>query len=368
MTGSSPITADADSLPDRLARQILTASSIAIVVVDVSGTITFANDRAATSLGVSRTELVGIPYDDPGWQFSDANGELIPIAEHPVTRVLETGEPIDDVEHWLTCPDGDQRWLKSNYTPIVDDGAVSCVAVSFEDVTELKHRAERLTSEHRRHVEIRADNSAVPPSLRVDDAPIRLEVESIVSLPDTATVQYMQTADLSPAQFITAIEEVPHLEDVRLLSTTGDTTRIEVSAEAATASEVFQSLGGQPQAIVITEDGVSFHGELPGNVDPRRATDGIRAFHDDVSLVAESLVYSPQLLAEAVADALTDRQLAVLQAAYFSGYYESPRSSTGTELAARFEISRQTFNQHLRRAHQIVSRHLFEPSSSSVTD
>ncbi|CQR52108.1 MULTISPECIES: helix-turn-helix domain-containing protein [Haloferax] len=38
-------------------------------------------------------------------------------------------------------------------------------------------------------------------------------------------------------------------------------------------------------------------------------------------------------------DRLTPRQLEVLQTAYESGYFESPRAQTGTDLAAVLDIS-----------------------------
>ncbi|MDZ7700556.1 MAG: bacterio-opsin activator domain-containing protein [Halobacteriales archaeon] len=54
-------------------------------------------------------------------------------------------------------------------------------------------------------------------------------------------------------------------------------------------------------------------------------------------------------------DELTDRQLEVLQTAYFSGYFESPRERTGEEVAETLGISPAAFYQHAR----TVQRKLF---------
>ena len=49
-----------------------------------------------------------------------------------------------------------------------------------------------------------------------------------------------------------------------------------------------------------------------------------------------------------VLDQLTDRQLEVLETAYYSGYFESPRGCTGEDVADSLGISPQAFYQHVR--------------------
>ncbi|MFC6718873.1 bacterio-opsin activator domain-containing protein [Natrialbaceae archaeon GCM10025810] len=363
-----------DAIPAELAARVFEAAPIGTVVVDSAGEIAHANERAAEILGRSRAELIGRRYDDSGWTLYDEDGVALTGDDHPVGRVLESGDPAFGFEHWIERPDGTERWLSSNCAPLRSaDGSADRVVVTFEDVTALKRRERRLTSDHLRLVEFRTDESAVPPSLRPDEIErraeadqVRVDVDSIVSLPDGTTVQYMGTSDLTPSEFVTAVEEVPHYLDVRLLSTTDGYCRIEAHAESSTVAGVFPSLGGRARGIVVGSDEVRFLGELPGDVDPRVAAEGIREFHSGVELVSEDLVYSPHLLYDVVADALTDRQLAVLDAAYFGGYFDSPRASTGDELAARFGVTRQTFNQHLRKAQRTVFTSLFEKSGEDA--
>ncbi|MFC6827095.1 MEDS domain-containing protein [Halopelagius fulvigenes] len=61
-----------------------------------------------------------------------------------------------------------------------------------------------------------------------------------------------------------------------------------------------------------------------------------------------------------VVEELTPRQLEVLQTAYFSGYFEKPRTRTGTEIASSLDISQPTLNTHLRAAQRKLYRQLFE--------
>ncbi|WP_137289423.1 helix-turn-helix domain-containing protein [Natronorubrum halophilum] len=353
--------------PSGLAQRVFDVNPISAIVVDSTGAIVFANERASETLGLSREELTSGAYDPPEWNIYYDDGAPIPLDDHPITHVFETGERELGFEHWIELSDGSERWLSSNTSPVLDDeGAVEYVVVAFEDVTALKRREERLTSDHVRRLEFRASQSAVPPSLRVDDGETWIEIDSIVSLPDETTVQYMGTSDLSASDFVTAVEEVPHYLDTRLLSSIDGYSRIEAHAESTTVSYVFQSLGGRARAILVAPDEVRFLGELPGDVDPRLAAEGIRRFHPEAELASEELVYSPHLLYDVVADALTDRQIAALDSAYFGGYFDTPRTSTGGELADRFGVTRQTFNQHLRKAQQTVFRHLFEKSGADA--
>ncbi|WP_440770906.1 bacterio-opsin activator domain-containing protein [Natronorubrum sp. DTA28] len=356
-----------DTPSEDLAERVFDSSPISTIVIDSVGTIVFANERASETLALSNERLTGRPYDPSEWNIYDDDGAPITVDDHPVTRTFESGEPVYGFEHWIELSDGSERWFSSSTSPVLDDeGEVEYVVVAFEDVTALKRREKRLTSDHVRQLEFRAAQAAVPPSLRIDGGETRIEIDSIVSLPDGTTVQYMGTSDLSASNFVTAVEEVPHYLDARLLSSIDGYSRIEAHAESTTVSHVFQSLGGQARTIIVSPDEVRFRGELPGDVDPRLAADGIREFHPEVELVSEKLVYSPHLLYDVVADALTDRQLAALDAAYFGGYFDSPRASTGDELANRFGVTRQTFNQHLRKAQRTVFRHLFEKSGADA--
>ncbi|WP_254769495.1 bacterio-opsin activator domain-containing protein [Salinilacihabitans rarus] len=352
--------------PEDLARRVFDVNPVSTVVVDSTGAFVYANERAAETLDLTEEEITGRTYDQPDWNIYYDDGTPVPVAENPVTQVFDTGDPVYGFEHWIELPDGTERWLSSNSAPVLDDGDVEYVVVSFEDVTGLKRREERLTSDHVRRLEFRTDRSAVPPSLRVTDGETRIEVDSVVSMPDGSTVQYMGTSDLPASDFVTAVEEVPHYLDARLLRSVEGHNRIEAHAESTTVSRVFPSLGGRARAIIITPEEVRFLGDLPGDVEPRLAADGIREFHPEVELVSEELVYSPHLLYDVVSDALTDHQIAALDSAYFGGYFETPRTSTGDELADRFGVTRQTFNQHLRKAQRTVFKHLFEKSGADA--
>ena len=128
-----------------LIERVFEVSPVGIVVVERSGRISLANDRAEELLGLEREKIIQRRYNQPAWDISYEDGTPIPNSEHPVTRVLESGEPVFGFEHWIELEDGSERWLSSNAAPILsDDGTVERVVVGLDDATRLKQREEQL--------------------------------------------------------------------------------------------------------------------------------------------------------------------------------------------------------------------------------
>lgn len=63
---------------------------------------------------------------------------------------------------------------------------------------------------------------------------------------------------------------------------------------------------------------------------------------------------------------LTDRQFEVLQTAYFSGYFASPRRATGSDIAEVLDVSQPTVTEHIRSAQsKILSLVLADQSTEA---
>lgn len=61
-----------------------------------------------------------------------------------------------------------------------------------------------------------------------------------------------------------------------------------------------------------------------------------------------------------LAGALTAKQLEVLRTAVMGGYYDIPRAVTTEALAKRFDISRTTYDEHLRKGEQALLRQFLQ--------
>ncbi|WP_436926411.1 bacterio-opsin activator domain-containing protein [Halosimplex amylolyticum] len=348
--------------------RILEASPVSIVVVDPSGDISFANERAEKTLGLERDEITSRTYRQREWHITYDDGTPVPVEEHPVTRVLETGEPDYGFEHWIELPDGTERWLSSNSAPVLDgDGTVEYVVVGFEDATSLKEREDKLTSDQRRVLDFRSEASFAR-FLGAADGEVRIDVDEVVTLADGTALQYVTASGIATRALVEVFERQSAVLDVRLVSSTAERSRVEVRVGGPTLSKVFDDLGGKVTSLLrYGDDGTPvLTGELPGDVDPRTVIQAARRVYPDAELVAQELRYTPRLLRDVVEEALTDRQFAALRTAYYGGYFETPRTSTGDELADQLGVTRQTFNQHLRKAQRTVFEQLLEASGEEA--
>ena len=128
-----------------LLERILETSPVGIAILNTDRTIVRANDRAEHLLGLTRSEIEGRTYDEPQWNIWHENGDPVDSKDHPVSHVLETGDPVLGFTHGITLPDGRDRWLSSNAAPVFDgSGDVERVVVALEDITRLKKQARRL--------------------------------------------------------------------------------------------------------------------------------------------------------------------------------------------------------------------------------
>jgi predicted DNA binding protein len=92
--------------------------------------------------------------------------------------------------------------------------------------------------------------------------------------------------------------------------------------------------------------------ELPQNVDVRSAVESIQNSIHGTKVVARRERERPQRTVEefrsTLEDDLTERQRSALDAAYYAGFFEWPRESTGEEVSDSLGVSAPTFHQHLR--------------------
>lgn len=129
--------------------QVLKTVPSCVVQLNRDGRFIFANDRAETVLGLEKDELVGRGYNDPEWDIKNLDGNHIPDSELPFTRILHTGEPIQNIKHTIRWPNGRERVLSVSGAPIIDDTSVKSVVFSLTDITDRYRRERRLERLHR---------------------------------------------------------------------------------------------------------------------------------------------------------------------------------------------------------------------------
>jgi len=124
--------------------------------------------------------------------------------------------------------------------------------------------------------------------------------------------------------------------------------------------------GAVLQSVTATADGASVVVDVPDGVTVGEISEFVRTRFDGVSLDAKRRLdrdvdYG---VASEFLDTVTDRQLEVAQTAYYAGFFESPRGSTGEEVASRLDISSTAFYRHVRTVQRKLFDTLFEEESA----
>lgn len=113
-----------------LLAQLTGGISAGLVIVDSTGTITFANDTAHRMIGCH--DLAGRRYDDPGGTLRTVEGMPVPASEHPVAQVQRTRSPISGATYLFERHAGCRLWLSLDVTPLFDNtGSVVGIGVAF---------------------------------------------------------------------------------------------------------------------------------------------------------------------------------------------------------------------------------------------
>ncbi|GAB3663979.1 hypothetical protein GCM10028856_02380 [Halopiger thermotolerans] len=104
--------------------------------------------------------------------------------------------------------------------------------------------------------------------------------------------------------------------------------------------------------------------EVPQDADVREIADALSVIYENTELVARREVDRPVRTAaerrNRILDELTDRQLTTLRVAYYAGFFDWPRESTGEEIAEAMDVTPPTMHQHLRKGMKTILGEFFE--------
>jgi len=144
----------------------------------------------------------------------------------------------------------------------------------------------------------------------------------------------------------------------------GDTTDVRATVSGSTAATRVRSCGAVPDEIIARAGHTTATVKLPQDADIRLFLERMAEHYPGVDLVTRrDIRVSDDTTATAqrtLAEDLTDRQREVLRTAYEHGFFESPRATTGVELADLLGVSQPTVTHHLREAQRRLFDTLFE--------
>jgi len=147
---AKPLPRDLPSSTLRHLEQLLDGLSAGIILIDVAGTIIWANDAALAMHGVDDAQELGPTADEYARRFAlrYRNGHRLARREYPIMRVF-SGEKCPDLVVEVASTGSDEfRWTHHVRDVVMtgDDDEPECLALVIQDVSEQFEAEERFES------------------------------------------------------------------------------------------------------------------------------------------------------------------------------------------------------------------------------
>lgn len=216
-----------------------------------------------------------------------------------------------------------------------------------------------LISDTAMELEFRISNASHPLLEATTDDEVTIAFERRIPADEGAYIQFVTVRGMTTEAFVKALEGRSSVRNIKHIAEGNDEHLFEVTTTSAPVDEALASRGGHIREVTIDDGVFRVVAECPSNTDVRAVINAIKDIYPETELLAQRTTAhnetSRQELHGAITDKLTDKQRSALEAAYFAGYFEWPRSSTGEEVATLLGLSPATFAQHIR----IAQRKLF---------
>jgi len=186
------------------------------------------------------------------------------------------------------------------------------------------------------------------------------------------TLLFFETSGAAADEVQAVLDEFVSVTDFRLITDSDGDCRFEATVAGETIASRLVRHGGSPRSMHADTAGIEVTVDVPTGTDVREFVEMLREAYPTVELQAsqhvERSMRTRHEYVTSLLDALTDRQLEVLRTAYFAGFFEWPRESTGEEVAALLEVTQPTVNRHLRIGQQRLLTQLFEEGGPVLAD
>ncbi|WP_265108226.1 PAS domain S-box protein [Halosolutus halophilus] len=195
-----------------------------------------------------------------------------------------------------------------------------------------------------------------------------VEYEGLATITDGETRLFF-TADVDPAIAAEVLDDLLIVTNHWLVGESNGRPLFGVAVEGEVIASRLVRHGGRLRSITATEAGLEVVVDVPMTIDVREFVEMLRERYPSVELVGRHDVHrgprAERQQVESLIESLTDRQLEVLRTAYFSGFFEWPRESTGEDIAKMLSVSQPTVNRHLRLGQQRLFEQLFENTGTT---
>ncbi|WP_408960772.1 GAF domain-containing protein [Natrinema sp. 74] len=192
----------------------------------------------------------------------------------------------------------------------------------------------------------------------------RFEFEGLVPQADDSSHVFFTAHDATSDEILAAGSEAVAVKELTRITDREDSSLFKARLSGPTLASLLVEQDAVVRTLTFKPDGATAVVDLPSTATVREFIEAIQTTHSDTDLLTrrtrERAIQTPHEFKTAVKERLTARQQETLRTAYLSGFFQSPRESTGQEIAGLLEISQTTFTQHLRAGQHDLFELLFD--------
>ncbi|ELZ16097.1 putative PAS/PAC sensor protein [Haloterrigena salina JCM 13891] len=322
------------------------------VPMDGNGGSTHPTARAATALEPTAAADVDAADATEAWDRLTAEREFRSALSVPLA--------IDDFCYGTLTVYAEQ--------PAAFDDAARAVCTHLATVTShaiaAVERKRALLSERVTELEIVLQGADEPLSAVGHRLDRRLDVEAVVPRSSSGSTVFCTATDVTEDALRAAVEPVSGVESGRIVGERPDASLLELVLTTSTLATTLAEHGGVLRSVVPVDDRTRLVVDLSSTVDVRSFVRLIERRQPGANLVArrerDRSVQPARAFDAELRTRLSERQLRTLETAYYGGFFEWPRESTGEEIADSLGVSQPTFSRHLRLAQRKVFALLFD--------
>ncbi|WP_266074824.1 bacterio-opsin activator domain-containing protein [Haladaptatus caseinilyticus] len=178
-------------------------------------------------------------------------------------------------------------------------------------------------------------------------------IERVVSGAD-GLLMYCTATGVHPADIKEELLALPPVHRVRVIEDAKDEGRFEMTFQETSVLRALIERGAIISEATASDGEGRVRIEVAPDADVRAFAEEISAVYPESRLVGKREIKREQRALSkhrtAIEEALTERQKAAVEVAYFAGYYDWPRKNTAEEVADSLGVSTATFHQHHRKA------------------
>ncbi|EJN57185.1 PAS domain S-box protein [Halogranum rubrum] len=225
-------------------------------------------------------------------------------------------------------------------------------------------RKRALVSEQSVELDFAVDGPLDQPLRFIADLDATFEYQSLVQRSDGFLHLFFIVRGVEPEAVLDAGERAVDVDDITLIADRDDELLFECTIADTTLFASLLDRGAIPQSVSLEGPTGNLVVRVPQNVEPRSMVELLERNFTEATLTArrehDDPVWTKQEFQSAFEDNLTDRQEEVLRTAYFAGFFEWPRESSGEDVADILGVSQPTVHRHVRAGERKLFSLLFD--------